>query len=172
MAHLLPLFEPVDVVVVMPTRYGLMVKTDAGVAGYIEDSDVADGPIARSSWPEPGDRVRAVVLGTRTDGRVVFCSQVSVLNMAATDMGFGALREWWGRLVAEDGAPAGAEVDATGAAAALPRSAATTRVVLTGGRPGGSTDGDGLGRRARRNRLNRQRRLGQLRLDRPTSSCA
>lgn len=67
--------------VVSHPHYGVFLTTDAGDRAFVDSDYVADGDVRRDEWPQPGERVRGMVLGVTRDGRVRLTTRQSDLDL-------------------------------------------------------------------------------------------
>jgi hypothetical protein len=66
--------DEVEFIVTGAQPYGILVETVDGERGWVEDDAIAEGPVLpRSDWPQPGERLRGLVLGYTRDGRIRAC---------------------------------------------------------------------------------------------------
>ncbi|MFS8101787.1 hypothetical protein LFM09_32130 [Lentzea alba] len=76
--------------VVSHPPYGIFLTTDTGDRAFIDSDYVADGGVRRDEWPQPGERVRGMVLGVTRDGRVRLSTRQSDVDLV--DEGVDASR--------------------------------------------------------------------------------
>lgn len=50
--------------------YGVLVRTDAGISGFVDRADISDVPIPPEDWPAIGSRAPGVVLGVTRQGKL------------------------------------------------------------------------------------------------------
>jgi predicted RNA-binding protein with RPS1 domain len=50
--------------------FGVLVKTDDGARGFVDQADISDVPIGRDDWPAVGHRATGVVLGVTRQGKL------------------------------------------------------------------------------------------------------
>ena len=63
-------YDAVYATVVSRPPYGLFLSIESGGGAFIDADYVADGVVSRDSWPNVGERLRGIVLGVTSDGRV------------------------------------------------------------------------------------------------------
>jgi hypothetical protein len=78
-------YDIVECVAIKHVPYGVLVELDPDERGWIEGDYVNDArSIDPETWPPPGSRVIAVVLGTTRDGRVRLTSLPSYVEQIRT----------------------------------------------------------------------------------------
>jgi hypothetical protein len=65
--------DEIDVVVTGAQHYGVLVATYEGEKGWIESEYLSDRPLEPKDWPPLGTRLRGLVLGHTSDGRIRVC---------------------------------------------------------------------------------------------------
>jgi hypothetical protein len=54
-------------------HYGILIQTDSGERGWVEEEYLSDRKLRREEWPPVGVSLRGLVLGYARDGRIRVC---------------------------------------------------------------------------------------------------
>jgi hypothetical protein len=97
-----PKYAIVEATVVGHAKYGLLVETDSGQRGLVEDDHIDDSIPPPAEWPPVGSIVVGVVVGYHRDGRVRLVTKPNYLEYVRRSVAPERAHQEWARLLAAD----------------------------------------------------------------------